>query len=479
MNNTNQLNQELKKNFIQLLESKSGIIFDTIKEDELYFEISRLMKKYNISSFNLFYEFISQNEKVLKELVNFFTINETFFFRVPEQLDALRYNVLPEILRKKKKKKIKIWSAGCSTGEEPYSLAITLLESGFYNENQIEIIGTDINEDVLNIAKRGEYSGRTLNYVSDYFLNKYFTKVNNKYKINDCIRNIVKFKYLNLINDFTSEDFLKDIDIIFFRNVLIYFDLNTTKTIIKNFYKILNNPGYLFLGPSETLFEISSKFEVKMLENTFYYKKIFKDTLIDKNKIDSKKNNKEINSNPFKNNLNKDKKSKKYELLECTYNKFQELLNNNEPKEIELTIENFLKKEPFSKKCLILKFLYLLNNSNENNIKEFYNKIEDTMPLLPEIYYLMGLHLKSKSKYTEAIVEFKKDLFINHNYILPRIKLLEIYRLINDENKARLEAKNIITMVQSGKFKLFENINFDDINIDKFLNKKWFRELIS
>ena len=121
----------------------------------------------------------------------------------------------------------------------------------------------------------------------------------------------------------------------------------------------------------------------------------------------------------------------------------------------------------------------MLNNSKENRIKEFYNQIEDTMPLLPELYYLMGLHLKSQSKYNEAIAEFKKDLFINHNYILPRIKLVEIYRLINDENKARLEAKNIITMVQSGKFKLFENINFDKTNIDEFLNKKWFRELIS
>ncbi len=474
MINPELLNYELRSRFIELIESKSGIIFDKIKENELNQELITLMNKHRIDSFNIFYEYILKNENVLKELVNLFTINETFFFRVPEQLDALKYNVLPELLKNKKNRRIGIWSAGCSSGEEPYSIAITLMESGLYTQEQIKIIGTDINENVINIAKRGEYSGRTLNYVSDYILNKYFTKINNKFRINDRIRNMIEFKYLNLVDDFTKTGYLEDIDVIFFRNVLIYFDIKITKKIIENFFKILNSPGFLFLGPSETLLEISESFEVQMLGNTFYYKK---------------KQEKHINKTTNTPTLNKEEKIQKKNILtspknqnktfKCSYNEFIIQIKKSENDELIKNINEYLEKDPFNKKCLILKLLYLLNYGKEVEIKKFYNYIEDTMPLLPELYYLMGNHYKSKSRYFDAISEFKKDLFINHLYILPRIRLLEIYKIINDEQKSRLEAKNILTMIKSGKYEYFENMSFDNIDLQNYIKKEWFKNLLT
>jgi len=166
----------LLEQFIQLIEKKSGIVFDQIKKNDLQNDLKIRMRQCGINSFNNYLQLLKEQEgaKELSELINLITINETFFFRIPQHFQLLKNQVIPEIISQKKEQRISVWSCGCSSGEEAYSILITLKETPQLHNYQFEVIGTDINEEMLNLARRGVYSGRTLKTVPEIYLHKYF-----------------------------------------------------------------------------------------------------------------------------------------------------------------------------------------------------------------------------------------------------------------------------------------------------------------
>jgi chemotaxis protein methyltransferase CheR len=215
--------------------------------------------------------------KELKELFVEVTTNETSFYRNPPQIDAYWKKVLPEIAAQKKKtmsKNLKIWSSASSTGEEPYTLAILALESKslFTPGTKIEILASDISQQVLEKAKAGIYDSYTLRNMPKNLISKYFVEKDKKFHIKQEVKDIVKFQYFNLI-DYSSYLRLGKMDIIFCRNVLIYFDENVKRQVIDSFYNILNKNGYLFIGHSESLHNISKKFELIHFMKALAYKK--------------------------------------------------------------------------------------------------------------------------------------------------------------------------------------------------------------
>lgn len=207
-------------------------------------------------------------------LINSLTTNETYFFREFEQLKSFAEHCLPGVLdRKTRNRDINIWSAGCSTGEEAYTLSIILLEMlDNYNKWNINIYATDINTEVLKKAERGVYSERSVKYVPREYFAKYFTGKTEEWKVAPDVKRNVKFENVNLINNGAAK-FYKNIDFIFCRNVLIYFDDNSRKRVVNSFYESLNIGGYIFLGHSESMSRISTAFTPKRRGGWIVYEK--------------------------------------------------------------------------------------------------------------------------------------------------------------------------------------------------------------
>ena len=209
-------------------------------------------------------------------LLNEITIGETYMFRHPAQLDALRTVILPQIIQAKADiglKRIRLWSAGCSTGEEPYTLAMFLLEEKQLAGWTFDILATDLNSNSLAASRAGVYGEYALRNVTEAQRAKYFKDAgNNKLAINDVLKSNIRFDRVNLSDD-SKMVFLKGIDVIFCCNVLIYFDLASKRRVVQHFYANLLAGGYFFLGHAESLFQVDAAFRLVHFPGTTAYLK--------------------------------------------------------------------------------------------------------------------------------------------------------------------------------------------------------------
>jgi chemotaxis protein methyltransferase CheR len=208
-------------------------------------------------------------------LLNEITIGETCFFRNQAQLDALQSFILPGIVASKSGQglqHVRIWSAGCSTGEEPYTLAILLLENsaGLLKNWTFEIIATDLNENSISKAHEGLYGDYALRNMKRYYLDKYFERHGDLYQVNQEVRSRVRFSRVNLLDD-SRMVFLKAMDVIFCCNVLIYFDTESKRRVVQHFFNNLMPNSHLFLGHSESLFGITPDFKLVHYPGTTGY----------------------------------------------------------------------------------------------------------------------------------------------------------------------------------------------------------------
>jgi chemotaxis protein methyltransferase CheR len=209
----------------------------------------------------------------LRQLAELVLNHETIFFRNQPHLRALREVLLPEIDRRKPRgAPIRIWSAGCATGEEAYSLAITALETlGRPLARPVEILATDLSTPALDKAREGFYRSRALQNLTPELLERYFKSRNNGYVVGDPLRALVRFDMLNLLEPFPK--YIEGIDIIFCQNVTIYFQLRTCQQLIARFYDCLPVGGLLFLGFSETLWNVFDQFYSRELAGAYVYYK--------------------------------------------------------------------------------------------------------------------------------------------------------------------------------------------------------------
>jgi chemotaxis protein methyltransferase CheR len=260
-----------------IIRNYCGIIFRKNKQYLLEYKLTPRLRELNFNSFSdyIYYlKYPSPNKHEIQRLINLVTINETYFFREKNQIEYMIRNAIPELI-KKGKKNFKIWSAACSTGEEPYSIAILLKESSLLSRYNFEITATDIDTEVLEKAKLGVYKKTSFRNINDEkLLMKYFEIQNQNYYLKNEIKSVVKIMYLNLMENGIIK-YLGKMDFIFCRNVLIYFDVEMKKRVAELFYKILNDDGYLFLGYAETLSRVTDKFILtNFTEGSFYKKRL-------------------------------------------------------------------------------------------------------------------------------------------------------------------------------------------------------------
>lgn len=255
-----------------------GIYFDDGSKFLLERRLSRRLEQRQLKTFEEYYHFLRydrKREEELTVLIDNLTTNETYFFRETPQLRAFSEEILPELReRLAERKTLRIWSAGCSTGEEPYTIAILLLESGdWWRDWQVEILGSDINQRVLHTARKGVYKKGSHRATAPEMLAKYFVAEDkSNYRIIDRVRELVSFSYLNLLDPFKAS-LVSNMDVIFCRNVIIYFDREAKKKVIGSFYDKLRDGGYLLLGHSESLINISNAFALRTLKNDMVYQK--------------------------------------------------------------------------------------------------------------------------------------------------------------------------------------------------------------
>ena len=222
-----------------------------------------------------FLQYDPKRPEELKQLCNSITTNETSFFRDPTQLDAFKKGALPMVLEKKPphNKTLRIWSAGCSSGEEPYTLAIMLVEEGLLMKGwRVELLASDISERVLNAARKAIYPEYAIRNTPAPILNKYFTKKSDGYHVNSDIKRMVRFLNINLF-DANQVRAALTADIIFCRNVIIYFDDDSKRKVMGHFHDRLEDDGILVLGFSETLINLTRAFKPKGINRCVVYEK--------------------------------------------------------------------------------------------------------------------------------------------------------------------------------------------------------------
>jgi chemotaxis protein methyltransferase CheR len=269
---------ELFRDFIYNL---CGIYFHTTKKYFLESRLARRMEATGAKTPQEYFQMIrsgGSSNPELKRLLDEITTNETCFFRSMPQLTAFENVLLPEVVATKSKigfRKIRIWSAGSSSGEEAYTLAMILHEKkgGLLKDWMIEVIGTDINETVLSMAREGIYNSYAVRNMPESYLRKYFTKEGNeRYILAPEIKKYCSFQNLNLYDDMKML-FMKSFDFIFCANVLIYFDTASKSKVVQHFYNNLQPYGYFFVGQSESLHGVNDKFKTVHFPGGFAYRK--------------------------------------------------------------------------------------------------------------------------------------------------------------------------------------------------------------
>jgi chemotaxis protein methyltransferase CheR len=251
-----------------LIYQEAGIFHPDTKLRLLFDRCARRMKELKVSSLREYFTCLTlepTRQRELIALLNEITIGETCFFRCQPQLDAVRQIVLPKIVAAKARlpvRRLRIWSAGCSTGEEPYALSMMMQEeSQQLYDWTIEIFATDLNERSLAHARNATYSAYSTRHVAPLYQQKYFAPLGEEWQVQPLARKCVSFARLNLSDDDRMTS-MRGMDLIFCCNVLIYFDLASKRRVIEHFYKNLLPHGYLFLGQTESLYHVNDQFRL-------------------------------------------------------------------------------------------------------------------------------------------------------------------------------------------------------------------------
>lgn len=274
------LDMETFRALRDLICERSGIYFPDSKKYLLESRLASLLEEGEFESFEQYLYFLRYDALREREFAKIFdavTTNETFFFRESAQLQALEEELLPKIIREKDARgqtTLKLWSAACSTGEEPYTLAMILMERfpWILKSWTVEILASDISESALKAARQGCYGNYSIRNTPSLYLQKYFVKSDGKYQVNPEIRQLVRFMHLNLLET-SRVRMIRNVDLLFCRNVLIYFSDEAKRRVVSALYDCLAPGGYLIIGHSESLYNISRAFRLVQVRGALFYQK--------------------------------------------------------------------------------------------------------------------------------------------------------------------------------------------------------------
>ena len=270
------LTEEEFRKLCEFIYRQTGMVFTEAKRYYVERRVVERMIATRSSSFSHYFARLRANaQEEIEKIINAFTVNETYFYREDHQLKCLTSDLLAQRIKHKQPGDlIRIWSAPCSTGEEPYSIAMWLLENWtLVDEYEIEIIGSDIDTDVLRTAAEGIFGKRALMRLTPALIEKYFTQLGpDKWQILDDLRTSIRFEPVNIVEADETRGF-GQFDVIFCRNVLIYFDDVSRRIAAENLYENLLPGGFICLGHTESMSRISSLFEACRFQDAIVYQR--------------------------------------------------------------------------------------------------------------------------------------------------------------------------------------------------------------
>ncbi len=268
------LPEDIYNLFRDLIYKESGISFCSVNRVVLESRLYEIVRDKEHNDYHQYYKEVLNNPKELKSLLDYVTTNLTRFFRNQGHFNALRRHVIPKLVSAKIEKDDKtfnFWSAGCSTGEEPYSIAM-LLDDMLPKDFKIRVVASDLSLSCLMTAKEGRYKKEKLKEVPANYLRKYFIEEEDYYEVTPYLKSLVRFDYHNL--NYTPTYFSNDL--VMCRNVLIYFDRPAQERVINSFWSTMSDYAYLFIGHSESLLGMNTPFKFVRTPDSCFYKKDLK-----------------------------------------------------------------------------------------------------------------------------------------------------------------------------------------------------------
>jgi chemotaxis protein methyltransferase CheR len=421
---------------------RAGLYFEKHDLSALQVHIARRMEATGCPSPGDYFTLLTQSPMARDEftrLLNLLTIKHTHFFRYATQFTALRDKILPELVVRKMNHgdmTLSILSAGCSTGEEPYSIAMVLLDLlGTSTLRRCQILATDISTEALETARKGIYSRRALRFVDQEFIERYmerFCHLDRKWiTVNPEVRDLVQFQYMNLMDEFLPWKF----DLIFCRNVTIYFEPETTKRVLEKFHRSLLAGGYFFSGGTETMFGISDRFELAERTNALIFRKVASAApapraaiTVSEEPAAAESVKKRVSSRPApvdKNTCDRDGDAP--DARELFQQAKLELACKNYQKAAELARQASLAEPQFHEVHTLLAHIFFSMNRLDDAERECLQAV-DLNSLSAEPHYLLG-HIQRKKKHLlKAVENLRKAIYLNSNYSLAHYTLAELHK---------------------------------------------------
>jgi len=408
----------------------------------------------DISKYCLLLKSRGDGENELRKLYNLITVNETEFYRDRQRMKALFERVIPDIVSDRISRSlisealplVSVWSAGCSSGEEPYSIAMERKESRPYSPwYDMEILATDICTDALSIARESLYDVRKLKNVDECVKERYFTRTDGGFQLKDSVTRLVDFRFHNLVEEPVPPSSRELWDVIVCQNVIIYFDKDTIQRVIEKFYDSLAEGGYLILGFSESLLGIPNRFTAEFYENTALYRKISRrsdEMPLNEGTADVRPLRKEIVTGEKEGcSGNNDDEA---ENSSDSYSEAVEHFRNDEfDKAQELLVQSLRKNEKDEKSQNLLGQVLF----EKNMYREAEHQFKACLALNafePSLYYYLGLIYNRLERPEDVIRFLKKALYLDKENALAHMHLADAYATINDRESARREYRNAL-----------------------------------
>lgn len=457
--------------FKDLIMDRCGLFFENERVLTLASAINKRMQTTQVQSEGQYFKIIHGDQGEFNELINLLTVNETYFFRESQYLKIFTDTIVPELL--KKRSFIKVMSAGCSKGQEPYSLVISLLEKYGRDFNKfISVVGVDIDSTTLKAAKKAKYYEESFRDFDIRLKEKYFDKIKDGvYQLKDFVREAVDFRILNLQSPNYPKE-LMGVDIIFYRNVSIYFSPDTKKEIFKKLAQILNPSGYIVLSSTETFYHNIGILSLIEIDKLFLYYKDIEIPIVDK-----RKHRAEVSHSSFDINIREkviqDKVSNKFsDSLKHSHKVERRTLNANlfgdalalamEKKYLKAlqVIDELINDKPSFYKAYAVKINILINLKRLKEARDIALSVINMDQLNIEGYLLLGIIARIEQDELEAIKRFKEALYLMPNNWLAHFYLADAHLNRDEKSEAYKEYKIVL--------KLLETSNITDHGLTMF-----------
>ncbi len=458
--------------FKSFLLEHSGLHFSQHNHRILERGLMRRVQALRMESLSTYFDFLTatpDNYDEINKLLGLLTIGETSFFRYRSHREAVLNYVIPRLKEQNKSHgKLRFWSAGCSTGEEPYSLAILLLENfPELVDWDIQILATDINKRALRQAREGLYGERSLRMMEEVLKERYFEKVDNYFLLSEQARRMVRFDYLNLQTDPfpAAKNATCDIDLLLCRNVLIYFEIETTRRIIEKFTQVLRPQGFLFMGHAETMQNVSDQFQRHHQHNAFFYQRKERASIatgvtksVPAKNIRPTETVGQVPTKPRSQSSLAALVPSKTVLAETQkvilrnpeqlYRDALFAFDHEKFAESAKLFELMLEQQPTNAKALVGKGLLLANQGKNDDARICCARAIKENDLLPEAYLLRGLILDMEGILERALVEYQKVLWLDPAFVMAHYLSAKVHGRLADTEKKRRSLRNTMRVLE-------------------------------